>query len=162
MRPWIGVDSRSKNCCVIGRTASCLFRKPLCKSDCYPTVTNGTRADSHLPRNWVKNQCLTVQHETEGRRALCDLNAKSLASLLGLLWDQERDDVYSRLECRQLESRSHSHLEGCFKRLSAQEMWHLSSSHEEFIPVSVLTKPSRHLCRKHSLFLTTVTVYTCN
>lgn len=67
-------------------------------------------------------QRLTVRRETEGRRALCDLNAKCLASLLGLLKDQVRDDVYSRLEWRQLESQSHSHLEGCFKRLSVQEM----------------------------------------
>lgn len=57
MRPWIGVDSRSKNCCVIGRTASCLFRKPLCKSDCYPIVTNGTRADALISHGTESKIC---------------------------------------------------------------------------------------------------------
>lgn len=152
---------------MIGRTPSCFSESPLFKCDCYPVVTNGTHVDALISHGLESKICAAANSVW-----LCGLRLRadecsvilmpSAWSHTGLTAGSRARWVYSLLECRQLESRYHSHPQDCFKRLSAQEMWHLSSSHKEFILVSVLTKPSRLLCRKHSPFLTTVTMHTCN
>lgn len=123
---------------------------PYCKCNCYPIVTNGTRAD------------VLISHRTESRRKkrevcavangvwLCGVRLKEdelSVILMPSAWPHYW--AYCRIKSRMMFTHGSSHsLAFTWKRLllkalGAGNVWHLSSSHAEFIPVSALTKASQ-------------------